>query len=148
MRDTEASVERFRHLIAPAGPHDCVGIVSHSFGDWIARQAIAQTPNHCVRALVSVTPALKLGMLTGAMHLATVGRVPELKIIADRELALANLDLGASLRHTVIWSRIDGCIRQISLVHLPAIEVHDVWATHLTAVLQPNVMRLIAQRMK
>ncbi len=147
LRNTEASIERLSRLIVPEKSDDTVGIVSHSFGDWIARQAIARTPDHGVRRLISVTPALELGWLTAAFHLATGGVVPELKIIADRQLARANLELEPSLRRTVIWSKIDCCVRPIALAHVAGVDVFDVWATHMTAVMQPNVVRLIARGM-
>ncbi len=35
-RDPSESVERLRGMIASGGPNDTVGIVTHSFGDWIA----------------------------------------------------------------------------------------------------------------
>ncbi|WP_283435059.1 hypothetical protein [Neorhodopirellula lusitana] len=153
MRDTRESVQRLGKLIRPEGLDDSVGIVSHSFGDWVSRQAIANTPDHCVRQLVSVTPGLKLGLITAGLHMATLGCIPELNILSDPDSAFLNLDLDDRLpldnrvRRTVIWSRIDECVRKVSLEAVPSIEVLDVWATHLTAVLQPNVMRMIAARL-
>ncbi len=45
---------------------------------------------------------MELGLLTGLIHLATLSLVPELKIVADREVAWANLDLDPAVRRTVI----------------------------------------------
>ncbi|MFG0286846.1 MAG: esterase/lipase family protein [Rhodopirellula sp. JB044] len=142
-RNTETSVQRLSTFITDAGREERIGIVTHSFGDWVARQAIASSPNHRVDALVSIAPVIRCGFVPNVMHYLGGDLMPEIAIIANAERASESLDCDRSLRRMVIWASIDLGVGRADLNHLPHVKVHRVAATHLSIVLQPNVFRLV-----
>lgn len=144
-RNVERTVSRLAELIDARADSGKVAIITHSFGDWVARQAIARTRPHRVAALVSITPVMARGCLTTALYYLGGGLVPELAIIADEQRARAALDCDAHLRRMVIWAASDWGVSPIDLTGLPNTEVHRVMATHLSVVLQPNVHRMVEE---
>ncbi|WP_044303857.1 esterase/lipase family protein [Rhodopirellula sallentina] len=142
-RNTEASVQRLSEFITDASREERIGIVTHSFGDWVARQAIARSPNHRVDALASIAPVIRSGFVPKVMHYLGGDLMPEIAVIANAEKARESLDCDRSLRRMVIWALIDLGVGRADLTHLPNVKVHRVAATHLSVVLQPNVFRLV-----
>ncbi|TWT92544.1 hypothetical protein Pla100_45620 [Neorhodopirellula pilleata] len=153
-RDTEASIERLAQRIGDLSDTGRYGLVTHSFGDWVARQAIARTPDHRVNALVSIAPVMACGIIPRAIHLVSGNLVPEIRIIANTELASKSLDCGVRLddgvhqhaatpRRMIIWAACDLGVRRLDVSHLSGVVVHRVAATHLSVVMQPNTHRLI-----
>lgn len=138
-RDVDASVARLCDWIRDDGSEKNLAIVTHSFGDWLARRAIAQTPDHRVVALASIAPVMHSGCVIDAIHYAGGDFIPEIKIIADSDVAAENLDFDRAVRRIVIWARVDLAVREINLHHLPHVTTKNVLATHLSVILQPNV---------
>ncbi|MCM2370585.1 esterase/lipase family protein [Aporhodopirellula aestuarii] len=142
-RNVEKSVSRLADMISDDSSDQCFGIVTHSFGDWIARQAIASVKDHRVGALVSLAPVMGCGHIPKLMHLLGGDLIPEIAIISDREQAQAALDCDAKLKRMVIWAQIDFGVHRVDLSGLPDIDVRLAAATHLSVVMQPNVHTII-----
>ncbi|WP_168566521.1 esterase/lipase family protein [Crateriforma spongiae] len=144
-RRLDESVDRLASTIASVSsdtPKD-TALVTHSFGDWVSRAAIAKTSHHRVGALVSLAPVMKAGVLPTLAWCVSRNLMPEIAVIMNAEQAQANLDCDPDLRRLVIWAKPDESLRQCDLSHLSNVTVRQVWATHLTIVLQPNVHRMI-----
>jgi hypothetical protein len=140
-RSLESSVDRLAEAISGDASSDgAIGIVTHSFGDWVARAAIAKCKRHRVRALVSLAPVMRAGFLPSVLYLLTGNLIPEIKVIMDKGTASANLDCDHQMRRLVIWSRFDESLRRVPLDDLPNVEVQQIYGTHLSMVWQPNVI--------
>ena len=143
-RDLDQSVARLAAMIAGGDDEqEVIGIVTHSFGDWIARQAIARSAHHRVAALVSLAPAMSAGLLPIGLYCLSGNTIPEIGVLMEPSRALANLDCDRRVHRLVIWAKTDESVRETELHHLPEINVERVVATHLTVIFQPNVMRMI-----
>ncbi|TWT54711.1 hypothetical protein Pla22_23620 [Rubripirellula amarantea] len=142
-RSFEKSVSRLADAIA-GDPDELgsIGLVTHSFGDWVARAAIAKSSHHRVRSMVSLAPVMRSGFLSWLAYALTWKLIPEIKVIMDRELACANLNCDQRVRRLVIWSHFDESLRQMPLDQVPNVRVEKVWATHLSIAWQPRVLRL------
>ena len=131
---------------AIAGDADAIGsigIVTHSFGDWVARAAIAKSQQHRVRAMVSLAPVMRAGFLPSLLYVLTGNIVPEIEIIMDREKASANLGCDDRIRRLVVWSRFDESLRSVPLDHIANLDVQRVYGTHFSMAWQPNTIRLV-----
>lgn len=144
-RDLDESVRRLSQAIAVGSEKDRLGIVTHSFGDWVIRQAIANTPDHRVDTLVSIAPVMEAGFLAKAYHTVFGDDMPEIQVVIDPEQAAANINCDPRVRRTVIWAKADESIREVDLSDLPNASIHRVAATHVTVILQPDVHRLVEQ---
>ncbi|EMI43021.1 esterase/lipase family protein [Rhodopirellula sp. SWK7] len=142
-RNTEASISRLAELISDDKSAERIGIVTHSFGDWIARQAIARTQNHRVGGLVSIAPVIGCGFIPKIMHCLGGDLIPEIAIIANPEKAMASLQCDPKVKRMVIWAQIDLGVRRVDLSHLPDVDVRCVPATHMSVVMQPNVISIV-----
>ena len=140
-RRIQRSIDRLVDEISGDDHEQSIAIVTHSFGDWVARQAIAQSSAHNVVALVSVAPVMRAGLVAWGLRLASANLIPEVKIITDPKRAAENLDLDQQVRRLVIWAKIDECIRSVPLEHIPDVERY--MATHLSVILQPNILRRV-----
>lgn len=138
-RDVDASVARLSDWIRDDGSEKNLAIVTHSFGDWLARRAIAQTPRHRVVALASIAPVFRSGCVINAIHWMGGDFIPEIKIISDSTVAAENADCDREVRRLVVWAKIDWAVRPVDLSHLRHIERDMVRATHLSVIMQPNV---------
>jgi hypothetical protein len=145
-RSLDESVNRLSDAIAGETERlGAIGIVTHSFGDWVARAAIAKSRRHRVTAMVSLAPAMRAGFLPSVLSGLTGRRIPEIKVIMDRNSASANLDCDDRVRRLVVWARMDESLRSIPLDHVANLEVRRVWATHCSIVFQPDVLRLVSR---
>lgn len=145
-RSVEDSVNRLADTIAENGDdRGTIGIVTHSFGDWVARAAIAKSQSHRVTAMVSLTPVIRAGFLPSLLYGLTGNLVPEIKVIMNRDRASANLDCDDRVRRLVIWSRFDESLRPVPLDHVRNLQVERVWATHFSIPWQPNVIRIVSR---
>lgn len=145
-RDLDRSVDRLSEMLCddvPGEPGDSIALVTHSFGDWVARNAIGRTPQHRVHTLISITPALRPGPLLHLLRFASGNLLPEVRVIMDAPRAAANIDCNAVPRRIVIWAKADACVRPIDLAGIREIEIQHFLATHLTVILQPNVLKMI-----
>ncbi len=142
-RSLQESVNRLAVAIGgDANESGSIGLVTHSFGDWVARSAIAQSKQHRVSTMVSLAPVMRSGFLTSLLYGLSGNLIPEIEVIMDRDKAAAHLDCDARIRRLVIWSRFDESVRSIDLGHLANVRVARVWGTHHSMVWQPNVIRL------
>jgi pimeloyl-ACP methyl ester carboxylesterase len=143
-RQLETSIDRMAERIAGDPQREgSIGIVTHSFGDWVARAAIAKHPNHRVSTLVSLAPVMRGGLLMCLAYALTGNIIPEIAVVMDAKRAAANLDCDSRIRRLVVWSKCDESLRSIDLSQINRIEVRRVIATHLSIVLQPSVHRLV-----
>jgi hypothetical protein len=142
-RNIQCSINRLADRIDGDNQGQSIAIVTHSFGDWVARQAIAQVSSHNVAALASVAPVMRSGLVPFGLRLVSGNLIPEVKIITNRQRAAANLNLGDQVRRLVIWAKVDECVRCVPLDHLA--KVQHVTATHLTVILQSNVLRMVEE---
>jgi hypothetical protein len=142
-RNPERSVARLAASLDAEDSSRSIAIVTHSFGDWVARQAIARTANTRTAALVSVAPVMQAGWVTRGMRLVSRDLIPELNIITDPQQSAQQLDCGGSLRRLVIWAKADIWVRPVPLDHVSNVGVQCVAATHLTAIAHPNVLKMI-----
>lgn len=144
-RNVQASVDRLADVIqGDVDQHGPIGIVTHSFGDWIARAAIAQSTRHRVTALVSIAPVMRAGLLPTIGYALTGNLAPEIEIIKNRDKASANLDCDSRVRRLVIWAHVDESLRQVPLDKIRNLEVKRIWGTHLSIIWQPNTLRLVS----
>ncbi|MCS7467911.1 hypothetical protein NZK35_14755 [Stieleria sp. ICT_E10.1] len=147
-RELNESVNRMARRIAGDAERDgAIGIVTHSFGDWVARAAIVNQSNHRVRTLVSLAPVMKAGFLARAAYALSGKLIPEVAVTMDSDRAAANLDCDPQIRRMVVWSKFDESLQSIDLTHLENVQTRKVVATHLTIALQPNVHRLVGEFM-
>lgn len=143
-RSLEQSTERLRTAILQHHEADgSIGIVTHSFGDWVVRQAISGLPQHCVEAIVSVTPVVAASSFGRLLHRLVGDRVSEAAVMADSVRAAQNISMDASIRRLVIWAAFDLFVKKIAMPAGENFDVHRCLATHLSSVLQPSVHRLI-----
>lgn len=142
-RSLEGSVSRLADTIAEETRP--LTLVTHSFGDWVARAAIARCPEHRIDALVSVAPVIATGPIPVAMHLLTAGTVPELQVMMDPSSAGSHLNPDPSVRRMLIWARIDHFVRSVPDHEIPDARIVRVAATHLSVILHPGACREIEQ---
>lgn len=143
-RQLDASVDRMAERIAgDSGQQGPIGIVTHSFGDWVARAAIARQPNHRVTTLVSLAPVMRAGFLANTAYALTGKLIPEVAVVNDPERASANLDCDPNIRRMVVWARFDESLRSIDLTHVKNVLTKRVLATHISIAVQPNVLRMV-----
>lgn len=143
-RSLEQSVDRLRIAIMQQQDTDgSIGIVTHSFGDWVVRQAVAGLPQHSIEAIVSVTPVVTASSFGKLLHRLVGDRVSEASVMADSSFAAQNIAMDVSIRRLVIWAAFDLFVKRIDLPSTENLDVHRCLATHLSTVVQPNVHRLI-----
>jgi hypothetical protein len=142
-RDLQRSVDRLGQALArDAGPP--LGLVTHSFGDWVVRHALRQTPQHRVAALVSLAPVMRAGLLSRLAGLLSCNRVPELAVINDAHRAASALSIDPAIRRLVVWARFDESVRPIELPPQANTRCETVNAVHLSIIIQPAVLRRVA----
>lgn len=142
-RNLPASVQRIGRDISGDGEHRDLAVVTHSFGDWVVRQAIAQTPGHRIAALVSLAPVMRAGLLLQLMYAITWKLCPEVAVINDAHRAAANIDCDGQLRRLLIWARFDESLRRIDLPATDRTRVEIVTGTHMSLIIQPSVIRRV-----
>ncbi|WP_145167754.1 lipase family protein [Rubripirellula lacrimiformis] len=143
-RDLETSINRLAEAIAgKVAEQGAIAIVTHSFGDWIARAAIAMSRQHRVTAMVSLAPAMRAGFFPSLLFGLSGNLIPEIKVLMNRDSASANLDCDDRVRRLVIWSRFDESLRSVPLDGISNLQVQRVWATHFSIPWQPNVLHLV-----
>ncbi len=143
-RSLENSVNRLADTIeGNANNVGSIGIVTHSFGDWIARAAIAKSERHRVRTMVSLAPAMRVGFLPCLLYAISGNLIPEIEVLMDEDRASANIDCDYRIRRLVVWSCFDESVRSVPLDHLSNVDVTRVCGTHLSMACQPNVIRLV-----
>ncbi|MBT8144039.1 MAG: hypothetical protein KJO55_05015 [Gammaproteobacteria bacterium] len=134
----EQSVELLRqHLLA--GADRSIDVVTHSFGDWLFRQAMAE-PCPAVRRVVALAPVMRSSPVAAAANALGLGRlIPEVAVMASENRAGERPGLPTATRRLVVWARFDPWIRRPALDDSQTV----VTGTHNSIVLMPAVHRLV-----
>lgn len=117
-------------------------VITHSFGDWIMRQAIDRYPEHQVGHWVSIGPVVTDNRSSKWVGRLTGDSIPEIAIMRDAARAGSRTKLPSSVLHLVLWPKLDVWIRRGEYLSDPVDEI-DVWATHNSALFQYGVWRTV-----
>jgi len=120
-------------------------VVTHSFGDWMLRQALAGLPTHRVIGVVSLAPVMQSLPLARLARYAGLGIVPEVPVMSDAVRASEHLQCLADLDHLVVWASLDWLVPPADLPKSDQREIRRVVATHLSIVLQPNTYAIVGE---
>ncbi len=142
-RNLEKSVRRLAELLSDDGGASPIGVVTHSFGDWVARRAIAAAADHRVEALVSIAPVMRAGFLPKMTRLVSGKLIPEIATITDPRRAAADADCDDRVRRLVVWGKFDECLKPVDLSAISNLESRSVPATHMSVVMQPDVLDMV-----
>ena len=145
-RTLDQSVDRLRVAIEQhAQEGKSLAIVTHSFGDWVVRQALAGISHHQVDALVSVAPVLAASPLARVLNVVGGRGISEVPVMADALRAAENSVLDPKIRRLVIWAAVDAWVQRATIADATNLDVSRFWATHLSVIMQPNVHRLVRE---
>ncbi|WP_345322421.1 hypothetical protein [Novipirellula rosea] len=144
-RNLEKSVARLTSELQAQRSSGSIALVTHSFGDWVARRAIAASRSHHVSALVSIAPVMQAGIVPDLLHLATGNLIPEIAVMGDPVRANCDASVDASVRRLVIWASMDLYVRPVEIDEHPNASIHHLIGSHLTVAMQPNSLQLISQ---
>ncbi|WP_372716482.1 hypothetical protein [Novipirellula sp.] len=144
-RNLEKSVARLSSELQSQSSSGSIALVTHSFGDWVARRAIAASRSHHVSALVSIAPVMQAGIVPDLLHLATGNLIPEVAVMGDPVRANCDASVEGRVRRLVIWASMDLYVRPVEIDEHPNASVHHLVGSHLTVAMQPNSLRLISQ---
>lgn len=122
-----------------------LGVVTHSFGDWLCRQALQSAGAHPIRSMVSIVPLMASS--PPARAAAPLGRlIPEIGVMADPQRSASGLALPAEIDRLVIWARIDPWVRRPA--NVPGAREVTVAGTHNTVVAQQRVYKLVTRHFR
>ena len=144
-RNLDRSVARLKTLLKEPRSGGSIALVTHSFGDWVARRAIAESQSHPVSALVSIAPVFRAGLVPTLLHQTTCNLIPEVAVMGDPVRASCNSHLDQHVRRLVIWATVDAYVRPVDFDVAPLPTVHRLTGTHMSVAMQPNSLRLIEQ---
>lgn len=139
-RNLDSSIERLHRDISAHEPG--IGVVTHSFGDWLFRQAVAGSACS-VTSLVSLVPVMRAS--TVAKLLAPLGRIaPEIAVMAREDRSARALGTPPEIRRLVVWARFDPWVRRTALDAFENTRSVVVTGSHNSILWQPQVQRLAA----
>jgi len=146
-RDLTDSVDRLAEMIRVDQTGEVmrspIVLITHSFGDWVARQAIARQPRHRVTALISIAPAMQPGWVLHAFDVMTAWMIPEMRVIMDPARSTASLEADAVVARLILWAKADIIVRPIACEAMRAFEIKNLPGTHLSIVMQTNTIDAI-----
>ncbi|WP_164100746.1 lipase family protein [Candidatus Laterigemmans baculatus] len=130
----------------PAG----VSLVTHSFGDWLARAALAEIDGDGERPsgvdrIVSLVPVIAQ---SPAAQLAAplFGRwLPPLEAMSDPKRAAQGLPLPAGIERKIIWARGDLLLRRAPPQTDARTREVYLWTTHNLLLADPRVHRMVGE---
>ncbi len=138
--DIDCSVERLCRRLGSYSSD--VRVVTHSFGDWLFRQAY-EACHPAVPVMVSLVPVMR--PVIAARLVAPLGRIfPEIAVMANAERAASAIHLPADLQRLVVWARFDPWTRRADLSGTAGTRCTEVLGTHNSILWQPSVYDLIA----
>jgi len=143
-RDLDQSIERMRQtILQPRAAGETLCIVTHSFGDWVTRHAIASIPDAAnrVACLVSIAPIMAASPVAQGLRLVTGRLISEVPVMADPSQASQCAAIDESIPHLILWGHLDIWVRPFDTSNHPRTTVAYHWATHLSIVLQPGALR-------
>jgi pimeloyl-ACP methyl ester carboxylesterase len=122
---------------------DRLGIISHSFGDWIVRGAIASTETKNVRKLISICPVATSVPTARLLSKFSLDVTPELQLMGDELRASAALNFNPSIDHLVLWATFDVFVFKPLQWPRAETEHRSILGTHNSILFQPNIWRII-----
>jgi len=120
-----------------------IGIVSHSFGDWIVRGAIAQSKTKDVGKLISICPVTTSVPTARLLRKVSLDVTPELQLMCDEFRSSASLDFNSSIDHLVLWATFDVFVFKPSPWPREETEHRSVLGTHNSILFQPNIWQVV-----
>ncbi|MGV3485706.1 MAG: hypothetical protein ACO1RT_14915 [Planctomycetaceae bacterium] len=145
-RDLDASIDRLRdEMIRQQSEGGRTAIVTHSFGDWIVRQAIADFSQPPISALVSIAPLMSASPIGRVLRLVSGRCISEVPIMADASRAGVHVAVDSRIRRLILWAAVDAWVRPFAIDEQENLTVRYCCGTHLSLVLQPNVQRFICR---
>jgi len=143
-RKLERSIAKLQESLATwSSKQQRVAIVTHSFGDWITRQALARSQDHSVHALASIAPIIAASPIARVLQCLGGNWVSEVPVMANRERASEFATVSPAVRRLVIWGVADPWVRPYPFAEAVNQKVEHVCATHLSVVLQPAIHRRV-----
>ena len=125
-----------------------IGLVSHSFGDWVARSALAEAGDVRISKLISITPVATRVPLARWIHWFSGRLIPEIRIMADEEKAGEHLVVSPAIEHIIFWARWDLIVRRPRPWPNPKTRHRLLRGTHVSLAFQPNLWRAVAEELK
>lgn len=117
-----------------------VSIVAHSFGDWIARQALASAADSSVDQWISIAPVKREVKIAQLIHRFTRDHLSEISIMSNRERAAQEPIPEGDIHHETILATWDWFLTR-------ATEKcnYKVTGTHNSILFTPKLWRLVEQ---
>jgi hypothetical protein len=144
LRKLDHSVARLKSsLFAWSQNHQRLSIVTHSFGDWITRQALAGMPQHSVVALASIAPIISASPIAKILRCFGGNCISEVPVMANLARASEFATVAPPVRRLVLWGFADAWARPFPFDEAVNQQVQHVRATHLSIVLQPSIHRRV-----
>ena len=138
--DLDESIGRLRSRL---GEYEHgLGVVTHSFGDWLFRQSVAE--DACaVATLVSLVPVMTSSL--AARLVRPLGAfLPEITVMASDQRAGDAMQTPAGIDRLVVWSRFDPWVRRVDTRGFRSTRSIVVAGSHNTVLWQPSVHALVA----
>ncbi|WP_442506718.1 esterase/lipase family protein [Novipirellula sp. SH528] len=142
--DIEATIRSLASEIQSRRSHSQhLAIVTHSFGDWIARSALQRIEHHPPTRVVSICPVTTRIVVASFMSQLTRRVLPELSVMSNQSLAEVPLPSAPSITHRVIWASGELLVpRYIPDPH-PSLKETTVLGMHNSVLWQPNLWRQV-----
>ncbi len=145
-RNVTASVSRLRlQLLEDQKAGNTVAVVTHSFGDWVVRQAIAGLQDPPIEALVSIAPLLTTSPIGMMLRWTTGNLFSEVAVMANEAQASLNVAIDDRIRRLLLWAKLDLWVQTARVPISSRCEIRQIFGTHMSIVLQPNVQRLVLE---
>ena len=120
-----------------------IGLVTHSFGDWLARMALAELPEGTIDRIASLVPVVT-DSPAAKLARPVLGRyLPPIDVISNRQTAEQGTPLPPRIRRLVVWARADLLLRQPPPARDENTIERHVWATHNLLLAHPGVHRMV-----
>ncbi|WP_144995186.1 alpha/beta hydrolase [Polystyrenella longa] len=120
-----------------------ISLIGHSFGDWIARSAINQSQLKSIRKLISICPTVAPVPFAKVFKPIMGKLVPELVVMADKELMSTPLSEKMQIKRSSIWAKVEVIVTRPQDFKVD----HEMWASHISSVFQPSVWRVIEEEL-
>ncbi|WP_146597920.1 esterase/lipase family protein [Novipirellula aureliae] len=150
-RDLENSASKLRQQIESLlkEPNHSVAIVTHSFGDWVARQAISRVLQDFegrdapAISLASIAPIMTASPIARGLHWLGGDVISEVAVMSNASRASTNVTFDVAIPRLIVWANVDVWIRTMELEGNALLEIQHIWASHLSIVLHPRVHRSV-----
>ena len=124
-----------------------VGIVAHSFGDWMVRSALCRVAGRSVSSLLSVCPVVTSVAAAKLATRVTGKLIPELKVMSNSEHSEIHIPRHLNVRRSFIWARGEMLIDRGDEIP-PDARQQTVLASHNSVLFQPNAWKLIRDELE